>query len=336
MNFYISIFKKNISIKKWIFLFFLLPLIYILIIFIFNFIIDPYGLTNYNLLNIKYKFTRNDRIDKIEGVKKFNSLDSILLGSSRVYSINPNILIKYIPNSKINYNFGIGGSKIEDHLGVLLYLRRIDKLPKNIILGIDFNGFNPNYPLNKYFLRNKDLNFLNEYKVKENYIEKFLTLDATRASFKTLKYHLKKKNPKLKFDKNGLFFLNDIKYNNINDLKLDKEKVFSHSYKNGHYPKLDKKRLEYVKRFIKICEEENINLIMYSSPTYIDNLKDIKKNSELTKRLEEFNKFFGKFDNFVNFLYENDFNKNNKYFVDRVHTTTSAGDKLIDNLFNSL
>jgi len=334
MNFYTS--TSKLSAKKWVRYAFFLPISYITIVFSFNYIIDPYELTSFNLLKIKEKMTRNDRIDKIVAIQKYDQVQTLIIGSSRTYNIDPDTLGKYF-NTTSNYNFGIGGSQSEDHLGVLLYLEKIKKLPKNILLAIDFNSFNPNIPVNEYFLKSKELNFLNKNPNKEDYLlKKYLTLDATRASFKTLKHHVRNDKVKSSFKKNGLRNSSDIAYENTSELKNDKENVFQNFYKNGNYPHIDQVRVFYVKKFIKLCEKHNINLIMYASSSYIENYKDIVVHPILSQRLTEFLDTFSEYENFYNQFTDDDFSKNNLNFTDRVHITTNAGDRLLKSIFSKI
>lgn len=187
MNSYILTFSSKKS-KKWINDTLLLCLFCIGILFSFNYIVDPYNITQYNLLKINQKFARDDRLEKVNYFATLPKFDNILIGSSRVYTIDP----KYV-NQKLGgttYNFGVGTASVEDHLGILLYLKKLNKLPKNLIIGIDFYTFNPSIPPNKYFLKNTELNFLSyDLSADSDYWSKFLTLDATRASWKTLKNH---------------------------------------------------------------------------------------------------------------------------------------------------
>ena len=163
MSFYTSIFNPK-NPKKWILKSILSAFVIIVFIFGFNYIIDPYNMTKYNLLNIKYKFARDDRTEKINFFKTLDKFDNILIGSSRVYSINPQKVSELIGGT--TYNFGVGTATVEDHLGILLYLQKTDKLPKNLIIGVDFYTFNPDTPPNSYFLTNEELNFLS-YSKKE-------------------------------------------------------------------------------------------------------------------------------------------------------------------------
>jgi len=202
MIFYTSIFKFNYRIRKWIFLLFVNIFLISVFITLFNFIVDPYNITNYNLLDIKYKFARDDRTEKVNYFQRLPQFDNIMIGSSRVYSINPLIVSKYLGGN--TYNFGVGTATVEDHLGILKYLIRIKKIPKNIILGVDFYTFNPNIPPNSYFLRNKELNFLSYTVFEENIFSKIFSHDALKGSVKTLKQnYLQKAKPR--FDKFGWY-----------------------------------------------------------------------------------------------------------------------------------
>jgi hypothetical protein len=201
MSFYISIFNKKLSNKYWLKLVLVSSIVLSLLIFGINFFVDPYNVTNYNVLNIKHKFARDDRIEKVNFFKTLPKFDNILLGSSRVYSMNPLTVSSILGGT--TYNFGVGGGSVEDQLGTLLYLKREKKLPKNLIIGVDFYTFNPKVPPNKYFLKNKELNFLTYDNYKSSYIEMFFSIDALRASLKTLKHHIKKTSLQPRFDKNG-------------------------------------------------------------------------------------------------------------------------------------
>jgi hypothetical protein len=191
MNFYTLISKSSTSKKVWVKLLIISTIVVATFIFLLNYIVDPYNITNYNLLNIKSKFARDDRIEKVTFFKTLDKFDNIILGSSRVYSMNPDIVSNHLGGT--TYNFAVGGASVEDNLGVLLYLQREKKLPKNIILGADFYTFNPNVPPNKYFLKNKELNFLVYENFQSDSISKFFSIDACRASFTTLKNHIKNK-----------------------------------------------------------------------------------------------------------------------------------------------
>ena len=96
-----------------------------------NYVVDPFGITDNNFLNIKYKFARDDRTEKVERIRKIKQINNLILGSSRSEHINPSLLSEYFGG--YSYNFGVGGGNSADALGFLLYLESQKKLPENIL-----------------------------------------------------------------------------------------------------------------------------------------------------------------------------------------------------------
>lgn len=335
MNSYTLIFNKKINTLRWL-KFSLFGLFFSsIILFTVNYIVDPYSITKYNILNIKYKFARDDRNTKVKYFKTKSNIDNILIGSSRVYSINPKIVDAMIGGK--TYNFGVGTATVEDHLGIIKYLERNNKLPKRLIIGLDFYTFNKDLPLNKYFLRNKDLNFLSFAKKNDDYLAKFFSVDSSFATFKTLKNHLKKEPKKPRFDENGWggYKKGYLDYSKIDlkkeNLKTKKEilKIKEQYYSNYKYSSLDKKRTSYYLTIKEICERNNIELILFTTPLHPFLLKEIFTSNGTKKAMNEFITFFSSFDNFVNLYKDKEFYSKLKNFNGATHTTVNAGDVIL-------
>jgi hypothetical protein len=339
MNFYTLISKSSTSKKVWVKLLIISTIVVATFIFLLNYIVDPYNITNYNLLNIKSKFARDDRIEKVTFFKTLDKFDNIILGSSRVYSMNPDIVSNHLGGT--TYNFAVGGASVEDNLGVLLYLQREKKLPKNIILGADFYTFNPNVPPNKYFLKNKELNFLVYENFQSDSISKFFSIDACRASFTTLKNHIKNKEKKSHFKSNG--WLNNDGYENYNQIDLEKNFIETQNeiinnikiyFTNFSYAYLDTKRIDYYERIRQICLDNKINLYVFTTPLHPLLLNKLQENENTQKALDEFVNYLNTFPHFYNTLYDENFYNNLKHFKGSTHTTLYAGDIIINNIFN--
>lgn len=335
MSFYTIIFKSSYSTKVWIksLLFF----VFITSVFIisFNFIIDPYNVSKYNLLNIKYKFAADDRADKVTYIKNLDKFDNMLLGSSRVYTINPRVVSDIIGGT--TYNFGVGRASVEDHLGIIKFLEREGKLPKNIIIGVDFYTFNKQTPPDKYFLKNKELNFLSYSNYSEDYLSKLYSIDSFRASIKTLKNHMTKKS-KSRFDNLGWAS----SYEDYNLKNIEKEKLktlkeidddINFKYDNFKFISLDKKRVDYYNEIKDICEKNNINLYIFTTPLN-PILLDVLYNSDVKYALDEFNDFLSTFKNFTD-LYNNPLiYKDIRNFQGATHTSPNAGDLILEIIFD--
>lgn len=332
MNFYTLISNQQ-NPRQWIFRGIIGIASVISLLFVFNYIIDPYNITNYNVLKIKYKFARDDRTEKLNYFNSLSTFDNILIGSSRVYSINPRTVSSLLGGS--TYNFGVGTATVEDHLGILLYLKKHRKLPKNLIIGVDFYTFNPDVPPNSYFLSNKELNFLSFKNSAHNeYWSKFLSLDATRASFKTLTNHLKNEDEKPRFDALGW----GAAYQDNSSRDLEQEWIKTRTeiqenrgqmYSNFKYIHIDKQRVHYYNQIKKLCQENKIKLYIFNTPLNPLLLQELKKHPETNNAINEFTRYLSTFDNFTDFYKDGDFQSNSLLFNGATHTTANAGDLII-------
>jgi len=333
---YISTFKPIQPIKRWVFTTLISTILLSSFVLIFNYIIDPYNITQYNLLGIKYKFARDDRTEKINYFKTLKRFDTIMLGSSRVYTIDPHYIDKKIGGS--TYNFGLGTATVEDLLGVLLFLERENKLPKNLFIGVDFYTFNPDLPYNSYFLRNKELNFLSYINYNENTFAKLFSIDAFRASIKTLNNHLFNKNKHSRFDSLGWAgYYEDYSKRNLKEelafIEQESDKEIEKIYSSYRYEKLDTKRIDYFNRIKYICDKKHINLYLFNTPLHPILLNKLYSNKHTHKALDEFIMYLQHFNNFHNLYYDKRIYDNLKNFHGSTHTSSYAGKIIVDIVF---
>ena len=327
------------KIRKWIKLYITIPIVAIASIFTFNFIIDPYSLTAYNLLKIPNKFARDDRKEKVARLYKAEQFDNMIFGSSRTYSMNPNTVTKYLGGS--TYNAGVGTARIEDALGFLLFLEKLNKLPKNVIIGLDFYSFNENVETNKYFLQNDELNFMNKSNSYDNYFGKFLSIDALRASFKTLKNFFKNSKDRPRFSLNGgLAGISNI--NNYYPVNRTSE-PFNTAYVNKefnfiktiHYTKLSQNRLNYLKQIMNLSAKYNINTYIFLTPLHTQLIQKIKADSETNIALGLFKKEIVEITPYYDFISSNSINDDSAYFgFDLTHASSSTGNLIFARMFN--
>jgi len=336
MNFYTSIFNPTFNPKKWGTLVLLLCFSLIGFLGIFNYIIDPYDVTKHNFLHIRYKFANDDRTEKVNYFASLKPVDNILIGSSRVYSIDPKTVSQEFNGS--TYNFGVGTATVEDSLGILIYLKRNHKLPKRIFLGVDLYTLNSDLPINKYFLRNKELNFLtNPNNTSQMNWSHLLSLDATRASFKTLNHHLfPDKNAVPRFTKEGQGYSPEWSDLKTHELLTTKEanEFFVNSYSNGEYKRLDPTRLNYLLQIRDICKRENIELYVFTTPLHPILLQKIQ-HSDVKYAMSELDRFLSThFQHFHNFYSDTNFTNDLKNFSGATHSTNKAGDLIIMSIKN--
>lgn len=319
--------------QQWIKLYIAIPIILIVSVFSFNFVIDPYSMTSYNLLKIPNKFARDDRKEKVAKLYTEERYENMLFGSSHVYNVNPLMLQKYLGGR--SYNAGVGTAVIEDHLGFLLYLERINKLPKNILVGLDFYSFNQNVETNKYFLLSDNLNFLQKKANSNLYFSKFLSIDALRASSKTLSNFLKNAKDKPRFDRNGASgnASENFTYypDNIQELQFEETLVEEgyNTVKTINYDLISQNRLQYVKEIVALSLKHDINCTFYITPLNGQLLSKIENDPKLFATFKRFKEELSQISEYYDFLTHNPINDNRFYFGDTMHTQSYTGNLVL-------
>lgn len=316
--------------KKFIVLFFALPFILIGTIFTLNVIVDPFGITDYNILNIKYKFARDDRTEKVERIRKIGYINNLILGSSRSQHLDPKILTEYLGG--YSYNFGVGGGNSADALGILLYLEKEDKLPSNVLLTLDFSlrdGIHPS------FYKLPELNFLNKEMKPISQIAKFLSIDAIRATYKTLKAHIRHDTPNSYFDSEGFMVSRTLKQINP-DIITQQCYTYINTVTKSNDVTLSKERFAYVKSIVQLCQKHNINLVVTLTPVYSYQYQLMKNDKNLFKQLNQFKSELADITPFYDAMIENDYVNDIRYFEDNVHSNEKYGALYLASLYKGM
>jgi hypothetical protein len=304
----------------------------ILLILSLNLLTDPYNVTSFNILNIKHKLVRDGRVQKISRIKELKQIDNLILGSSRSEQLNPTTVDHLLGG--YTYTFGIGGASVEDALGLLLYLERENKLPKNIILCLDFTMFADGKP-SESFYEIPELNFLGQQNTRPNYAAKLFSIDATRASVKTLKAHFKKTGPDSYISNNGfLISHNKTQLGNIENIKKLAHQYYTINYKSGDM-ELSSERFEYIKRIISLSQKHDMHLYIMLTPVHAYLYKKIDENPKLSNTLQKFKKQLSSMTTYYDTMTINPYTTNDLYFEDAVHYSEELGDLLLHDLIKT-
>jgi hypothetical protein len=116
-----------------------------------NYIVDPYGMNNF--INIdkfnskKYSNTKYT-IKFKSNILRSNQFDTIMLGTSRIGVMNPNVVDKYLKSN--TFNLEIPGSITLIQNKFFKYANHFNDI-KYLIYGIDFMSFNSNRTIEKTF-----------------------------------------------------------------------------------------------------------------------------------------------------------------------------------------
>jgi hypothetical protein len=133
--------------KKWSILVITIAFSFCVLLMSVNYVIDPFNIFHTKFL--KYQYQMNERFIKIEFLEKeHDQFNSYMFGSSRIGSTNPKTIEKYIPNSKF-YNLTASGATLYDDLKILEYFIENEYNVKNIYLQIDIRENMDAYTYNK-------------------------------------------------------------------------------------------------------------------------------------------------------------------------------------------
>lgn len=319
--------------KKFNLIIITLTSILLLINILVNVIVDPYYIFKTPLINgfnsVKPDIKKQERLTKLLEYKlNRNKIDTLILGSSRVdYGIDPNYYHKI--TGKRAFNIGIKGSVITDSLEFVKMAVYHNPKIKNIYLGIDFFGFNN--PItnddgnsNKKFYYSPNINLSEIATV-------LLSYDALLSSFKTIDYNIHN-NKDIDFDVNGVRI--EKKNSNSYDNAMFELGLYINKYVFYKNYKISEKRLEDLRKIKKICDENNINLIIFVNPTNFSQLQGIKTSNNWQnymiwkKKVAEISPFID-FSGYSKITTEK-LNKNMVYYFDSNHYKSVLGNKLID------
>lgn len=296
----------------------------------FNIIVDPYDVTRINLLHIEHKVVRDGRAQKINQLKTLKDIDNLILGSSRSERLNPATVSKFIGG--YTYTFGMGGASIEDALGVLLFLEKENKFPKNIILCVDFSMFGESKPSVEFY-NSPEINFLATKPPKIDYASKLFSIDATRASIKTLKFHLKKREPDSYIDEHGyLRSKHETPSGDQEKIQKVAQYYYDFNYKAGNIS-FSQERFDYLERIVALANKHDSRLYVMLTPVHKNLYTKIDENKKLSEKLVSFKQQLSSIAPFYDAMVLNLETMRDSNFEDAVHYNEKMGDYLLQQLF---
>lgn len=327
--------------KKWIRTWFIIIII-IPIVGGFNYLIDPLSVNKNKILKLK-KAIQTTRDKKVINVKSLHHIDNLILGSSRTMRINPEDVNKFLDGS--TFNFAVNSALPEDYYGILLYLERINKIPKNIIIGFDFYILNTKLPYDKRFVANKELNFIGANSLNQsNFFNNYISADTLKLSIKTIYHNIKGTKEISQFDDNNGFLYrsekDDViqkgKYNYLASIKSDSAGYFKGKYTRERYSDFSNERIEYLKKIKYFAKKYNIKLYTYLTPVHCYHLEKIKNHKLLNKTLIKFKSFLSTQFNYVDFMIDNEYNCKNENYYDAVHQSYYINKLIVDDIFSDV
>lgn len=302
----------------------------LLLISIFNIVIDPYIVFHSPILkisNLKPEAKRQERMTKITEFKlDRRKIDTVFIGTSRVdwtFDINH---FKEITGKNAS-NMGLVGMNFNEYLEYIKLLIQIHPEIKNIYLGLDFPNFNKNIIDNN---RLEGFNSSPNITATELATVLFAS-DTTVSSFITISKNLKLKDYSKLYNKNGLIYMFENKniegifrYAIYNDLG----KFKNYEIENSYYDKLTELKL--------YCKKKNVNLHIFHTEGHAVDLATIyiggywnlftQWKRDLTKVADVYDFYY------VNKISTEEVKPIMKYFYDSIHGSPATSNLMMDKM----
>lgn len=295
--------------KKWINILLIISILFILIVIVINYIVDPlWTFSHSNNFNQKQNgFDERQQKTNYIYEKHLNNFDGILLGSSRATLINQNDF------EDMNiYNYSVSSMLPYEYKGYIDFAKKIKGEDfKYIIIGSDFFGTNKLKEIktqdSSYYINNTMTTF---YKYKM-----LVSLELLKKSFTNIKISL--------FDAKNYYDRNNIHYQNKLS-EIERKKRFDENIKI-HTIEFMRSNYTYDNNYINILKQlkndnPNSKFIIFTSPISADLLVSIIKNGEKINEYERWLKelvdIFGEVNHFMTI---NSITKNLQNYPDDDH-----------------
>ena len=326
--------------KKWVKLWMIITII-IPIIALFNYIIDPNGMNNKIVIDgiNSYKKTNTGYTYRFKTTRLIeNEFETLMLGTSRIGVMDPNVVGKYTKGS--TFNLEAPASTTEMHYKLFKYALKHNHI-KNLVYGIDFMAFNGSRTLDKTYPQFKKLDSKISNQEEITNYDLYFNLDTTKSSFNILYKNIT--NQKIiteRYLQNGM----RVFYPYIDKLargKYSYERRMQYSFQeyynkvNGIYKdyKYSENYLNYFSKIIEECKENNIKIWVYIPPMYNRHF-DSLQSAGYYDEFEKFKRELVKVTNYIDFTGRNTITNNADNFWDSAHLRVNITTPLMARIFH--
>ncbi|PHS36987.1 MAG: hypothetical protein COB07_11715 [Sulfurovum sp.] len=325
--------------KKWIITWFILTAM-IPLAGIFNYLVDPYGLNNFIIIN-KINSKKNSKTTLTTRFKSKmlnnGNYNTIMLGSSKIGVMNPEIIDKYLGAK--TFNLAYPGSVAEMQNKLFFYALKSNDI-KNVIYGIDFLSFNESRVVKNDFQEFYDLQNKIENKEKILNFDLYLNLETFGKSITLLVENiLETKELEPIYLSNGMRdhinYIEDLE-NKMYDFDKEVNREIKHYYGTGGIYKEYNFSYEYLKYFreiITFCRKNNIKVWVYIPPMHSDLFNALEPAGYFDK-FELFKRELLKITDFIDFTGNNTINMDKNNYWDGAHLRQELTEVLMSKIFD--
>ena len=327
--------------KKWLIIFTIFSILGVGFVGGVNYVLDPNGLNNKFLINkINTKKESNTAFTTRfkSNILVNGNFDTLLLGTSRIGVMNPEVVNKYLSCNSFNLEYPGSVTKIQKKF--FLYANHFNKI-KNLVYGIDFMAFNKNRTIENDFKEFYELENMIESNQLISNNDFYFTFEAFTKSLKVVFNSLRNKHKsEAEYSNiNGMRdYKNFIQDSKENKLQLDKEinnSIKSYFKPMGIYKnyKFSYEYLEDFKEVIQYCKNNNIKLFVYIPPMYSEHYDAIYAAGHFSQ-FELFKKELSKITEFIDFTGHNEISSNKNNYWDSSHLRVELTQTIMAKIFN--
>ena len=308
-----------------------------------NYLVDPQGFNNkvlINNINTK-KYSNTSMTTRFKAnILENGKFDTIMLGTSRIGVMDPNVVNKYLNSNTFNLEYPGSNTVIQNKF--FKYANHFNDV-KYLVYGIDFMAFNENRIIKNDFKEFYDLEkHIDNFNKIPNFDLYFNIETFIKSGNIVIKNILnRQKSEPIYLSENGMRdYRNFIEDNEKGTLKLDEEinnsisSYFSNKatsvYKNY---KFSYEYLEYFKDTIKFCKENNIKVFVYIPPMYAKHF-DAINSAEYFDEFELFKKELIKITDYIDFTGHNTISENKNNYWDSSHLRVEMTEQIMAKIFN--
>lgn len=304
--------------------------VFVVAVAVLNYVVNPFGYYPTSFLKPLTFASRQEKIRLWSELPK--TPDVIMLGSSRSFTLSPANLTQTSGRSAFNASFHWG--TFRDYVAFLRYLIQKHQLPKIVIaeMSLDIMRSAPetaleaNDPLRQYISDSYDTNAV----IVQQY-QALWSVTQTEQSIRSLLLEIVGRNSRLyAFDADGLghFLHPDPQDEAINT-------YISMLKPDDALDKFDSAQIAYLQTFLRLCRDQNLQVIFYVPPYHPRLLSYFKQNGAFVNSEAELLKIVTDWREQGDRLTIHDFSDVNSFagtssmFFDAIHPTEAAGQLML-------
>lgn len=316
------------NVKRWHLFWLIISFFVLLIVFIINYIIDPWGLNNsfvssYN----EIKLRDDERVAKFDLLKKNPDITSFIFGTSRATIIDPERIQQYTNERTLNLAFSAATmEEIQTYIDWILK----NRTATSIFIALDMFSLSDDFVSNGVMPTELDT-------AKRLNLSQYFSSELLFFSLRTIKFNLQNKteteSPKFKYLSKGMRYYKEyFEIESDEDFKRYIEAKVSTPKAEWHTQNYSPKQVERFSKMLYLLKEKNIKVYLFVNPLMIEQIlqgEAFVQQLQMTREIIDQNPDITLYD----FNNINSVNSDHKFYINQLHYNYNVADCMIDKIF---